>query len=104
MEGHRLGVKRKRDWGRGFILLLLKTAALPSLGAGSNDFEPASGFVIKNYQFMYSISWQCRLRGTQLKRGPRFIHSQSGEGARSFCTWTIGIAQHWSARTLFQAV
>ena len=34
--------------GRGFILLLLQTAVLPPLHAGSNGVEPASIFFIQN--------------------------------------------------------
>ena len=34
-EGHPLQVRHKQDWGRGFILLLPQTAALPESDAGS---------------------------------------------------------------------
>ena len=45
-EGHPLQVKHKQDWGRGFILLLPQTAALPESDAGSAVIKPASSFVI----------------------------------------------------------
>ena len=47
-EGYPLQVRHKQDWGRGFILLLAKTAALPESDAGSDVVKPASGFVIQN--------------------------------------------------------
>ena len=47
-EGHPLQVRHKQDWGRGFILLLLQTAALPESDAGSGVIKPASSFVIQN--------------------------------------------------------
>ena len=34
-EGHPFQVRCKQDWGRGFILLLPQTAALPESDAGS---------------------------------------------------------------------
>ena len=46
-EGHPLQARHKQDWGRGFILLLPQTAALPESDAGSGVIEPASSFVIQ---------------------------------------------------------
>ena len=34
-EGYPLQVRHKQDWGRGYILLLPETAALPESDAGS---------------------------------------------------------------------
>ena len=45
-EGYSLQVRHKQDWGRGFILLLPQTAALPGSDAGSDVIKPASSFVI----------------------------------------------------------
>ena len=45
-----LQVRHKQDWGRGFIILLPQTAALPESDAGSDVIKPASGFVIQNRQ------------------------------------------------------
>ena len=36
LEEHPLQVRHKQDWGRGFILLLPQTAALPKSDAGSD--------------------------------------------------------------------
>ena len=49
-EGYPLQVRHKQDWGRGFILLLPQTAALPGSDAGSDVIKPASSFVIQNRQ------------------------------------------------------
>ena len=49
-EGHPLQVRHKQNWGRGFILLLPQTAALPGSDAGSDVIKPASSFVIQNRQ------------------------------------------------------
>ena len=38
-EGHPLQARHKQDWGRGFILLLPQTAALPGSDAGSDDIK-----------------------------------------------------------------
>ena len=46
-EEHPLQVRHKQDWGRGFILLLIQTAALPESDAGSGVIKPASSFVIQ---------------------------------------------------------
>ena len=49
-EGYPLQARHKQDWGRGFILLLPQTAALPGSNAGSDVIKPASSFVIQNRQ------------------------------------------------------
>ena len=46
LERYPLQVRHKQDWGRGFILLLPHTAALPESDAGSNVIKPASSFII----------------------------------------------------------
>ena len=58
-EGHPLQVRHKQDWGRGFILLLPQTAALPESDAGSDVIKPASSFVIQNRQT--SCSMWCQM-------------------------------------------
>ena len=54
-EGYPLQVRHKQDWGRGFILLLPQTAALPESDAGSDVIKPASSFVIQNRQTSCSM-------------------------------------------------
>ena len=54
-EGHPLQARHKQDWGRGFILLLPQTAALPESDAGSGVIKPASSFVIQNRQTSCSM-------------------------------------------------
>ena len=54
-EGHPLQARHKQNWGRGFILLLPQTAALPGSDAGSNVIKPASSFVIQNRQTACSM-------------------------------------------------
>ena len=54
-EGYPLQVRHKQDWGRGFILLLPQTAALPGSDAGSDVIKPASSFVIQNRQTLCSM-------------------------------------------------
>ena len=39
-EGHPLQARHKQNWGRGFILLLPQTAALPGSDAGSDVIKP----------------------------------------------------------------
>ena len=39
-EGYPLQVRHKEDWGPGFILLLLQSAALPESDAGSGVVKP----------------------------------------------------------------
>ena len=54
-EGHPLQARHKQKWGRGFILLLPQTAALPGSDAGSDVIKPASSFVIQNRQTACSM-------------------------------------------------
>ena len=60
-EGHPLQARHKQNWGRGFILLLPQTAALPGSNAGSDVIKPASSFVIQNRQT--SCSMWCPMYG-----------------------------------------
>ena len=53
-EGYPLQARHKQDWGRGFILLLPQTAALPESDAGSG-VKAASSFVIQNRQTSCSM-------------------------------------------------
>ena len=61
-EGYPLQARHKQNWGRGFILLLPQTAALPESDAGSDVIKPASSFVIQNRQT--SCSMCCPMYGT----------------------------------------
>ena len=54
-EGYPLQARHKQNWGRGFILLLPQTAALPESDAGSDVIKPASSFVIQNCQTSCSM-------------------------------------------------
>ena len=54
-KGYPLQVRHKQDWGRGFILLLPQTAALPESDAGSDVIKPVSSFVIQNRQTSCSM-------------------------------------------------
>ena len=54
-EGYPLQIRHKQDWGRGFILLLPQTAALPESDAGRGVIKPASSFVIQNRQTSCSM-------------------------------------------------
>ena len=55
LKRYPLQVRHKQDWGRGFILLLPQTAALPGSDAGSDVIKPALSFVIQNRQTSYSM-------------------------------------------------
>ena len=55
LKRYPLPVRHKQDWGRGFILLLPQTAALPGSDAGSDVIKPASSFVIQNCQTSCSM-------------------------------------------------
>ena len=55
LEMYSLQVRHKQDWGRGFILLLPQTVALPEPDAGSGVIKPASSFVIQNLQTSCSM-------------------------------------------------
>ena len=82
-EGYPLQARHKQDWGRGFILLLPQTAALPGSNAGSDVIKPASSFVIQNRQT--SCSMWCPCIGHAVSTWSAVCsetpHSQFGEGA-----------------------
>ena len=83
-EGYPLRARHKQDWGRGFILLLPQTAALPESDAGSDVIKPALSFVIQNHQTSCSM-WCSMYRhtiGTWSTVCSEAPHSQFGEGAR----------------------
>ena len=48
-------VKRKHDWGRGFVFLLFQITVLRESRANSDGIKPASDFIIKNHQTTCSI-------------------------------------------------
>ena len=85
-EKYSLQVRHKQDWGRGFILLLPQTAALPESDASSGVIKPASRFFIQNRQTscsmwcpMYCIEHAVSTWSAVCSEAP---HSQFGEGAR----------------------
>ena len=84
MEGHSLQARYKQDWGRGLILLLPQTAALPESDAGSGVIKPASNFVIQNRQPRASCGARCigHAVSTWSAVCSEAPHSQFGEGAR----------------------
>ena len=53
--------------------LLSQGAALPESDTDSNGVEPALGFVIKNHQTMFSMSYLFRLWSTLLRHGLQFV-------------------------------
>ena len=55
LKRYPLQARHKQNWGRGFILLLPQTAALPESDAGSDVIKPASSFVIQNRQTSCSM-------------------------------------------------
>ena len=55
LKRYPLQARHKQDWGRGFIILLPQTAALPESDAGSDVIKPASSFVIQNRQTACSM-------------------------------------------------
>ena len=63
LKRYPLQVRHKQNWGRGFILLLPQTAALPGSDAGSDVIKPASSFVIQNSQTACSM-W-CPMYGAR---------------------------------------
>ena len=81
-EGYPLQVKHKQDWGRGFILLLPLTAALPGSDAGSDVIKLASSFVIQNRQTSCSMWCPMDAVSTWSAVCSKAPHSQFGEGAR----------------------
>ena len=82
LKWYPLQVRHKQDWGRGFILLLPQTAALPELDAGSGVIKPASSS--KTARPCASCGARCighavRTWSAVCSEAP---HSQFGEGAR----------------------
>ena len=83
-EGHPLQVRHKQDWGRGFILLLPQTAALPESDAGSGVIKPASSFVNQIVRPRAPCGARCfgHAVSTWSAVCSEMPHSQFGEGAR----------------------
>ena len=95
-EGHPLQARHKHNWGRGFILLLPQTAALPGSDAGSDVIKfrhPKPSDLVLH---VVPDVW-----GTLLVHGLRFAlrrHTRNLVKERDpICAWTNGIAQHQSA-------
>ena len=83
-KGDPLQVRHKQDWGRGFILLLPQTAALPESDAGSGAINPLSSFVIQTVRPRAPCGARCighvvRTWSAVCSEAP---HSRFGEGAR----------------------
>ena len=83
-EGHPLQARHKQDWGRGFILLLPQTAALPGSDAGSDIIKPASSFVFQTVRPRAPCGARCigHAVSTWSAVCSEAPHSQFGEGAR----------------------
>ena len=83
-EGYPLQARHKQNWGRGFILLLPQTAALPESNAGSSVIKPASSFVMQNRQTSCSMGARCigHAVSTWSAVCSEAPHSQFGKGAR----------------------
>ena len=83
-EGHPFQVRHKKDWGRGFILLLHQTAALPESDAGIGVIKPASSFVIQTVRPRAPFGARCigHAVSTWSAICSEAPHSQFGEGAR----------------------
>ena len=94
-EGYPLQVRHKQDWGRGFILLLPQTAALPGSDAGSDVIKPASSKTVRPRDPCGArcIGHAVRTWSAVCSEAP---HSQFGEERDPICAWTNGIAQHQS--------
>ena len=59
LKRYSLQVRHKQDWGRGFILLLPQTAALPGSDAGSDVIKPASSSSYKTVRPCAPCSARC---------------------------------------------
>ena len=82
-EGHPLQARHKQNWGRGFILLLLQTAALPGSDAGSDVIKPPSSFVIQNRQTSCSM-WCPIYRARHGARSLTVLDDKSTEPGSTF--------------------
>ena len=85
-EGYPLQVRHKQNWGRGFILLLPQTAALPGSDAGSGVIKPASSFVSKTVRPRAPCGARCigHAVSTWSAVCSEAPHSQFGEEARPY--------------------
>ena len=97
--GYPLQVRHKQDWGRGFILLLPQTAALPGSDAGSDVIKPASSFVIQNCQTSCSMWCPMYIIGHAVSTWSAVCTLATRNLVKErdpICAWTNGIAQHQS--------
>ena len=83
-EGYPLQVRHKQDWGRGFILLLPQTAALPESDAGSGAIKPARVSSSKTIRPRAPCGARCIRHAVSTWSAvcSEAPHSQFGEGAR----------------------
>ena len=85
LEGYPLQVRHKQYWGRGFILLLPQTAALPGSDAGSCDIKPLHR-VLSSKTVRPRAPRGARCIGHAVSTWSAVCseapHSQFGEGAR----------------------
>ena len=75
MQGHQ-GQTQKRLGSRIYHFTTPGCVALPGSDVGSNDVQPALGFVIKNHQTSFFISCPMQAVGHAVAMTP---HSQSGK-------------------------
>ena len=78
-EGYPLQVRHKQDWGRGFILLLPQTVALPGSDAGSDVIKPSKTVRPRAPCGARCIGHAVRTWSAVCSEAP---HSQFSEGAR----------------------
>ena len=83
-EGYPLQVRHKQDWGRGFILLLRQTAALPESDAGSDVLSQYRVSSSKTVRRRAPCGARCigHAVSTWSEVCSEAPHSQFGEGAR----------------------
>ena len=83
-EGHPLQARHKQDWGRGFILLLSQTAALPGSDAGSDLLSQHRVSSSKTVRPRAPCGDRCMGHAVSTWSAvcSEAPHSQFGEGAR----------------------
>ena len=87
MEGYQLTLCQIQIGLRPKVCPCTTSSCTAKTDAGSDGVEPASGFVIKNHQTMYSISCPMQTVGHTVRAWSAIClmapHSQSGKGARN---------------------
>ena len=98
-EEYPLQVRYKQDWGRGSILLLPQTAALPGSDAGSGVISRNRVSSSKSVRLRAPCGARCigYAVGTWSAVCSEAPHRNSVKERDPICAWTNGIAQHQSA-------